>query len=272
MRGVRLTELQQAPVGSYVSGPCFAHGCLHPALWVLCIWGRPNADIARSLGRSLVFELAPPAVPHASFIDTSGLESGGDGAFEMLEAYLTHHADALAHWVQRVALVRPKGLSGALVSGIFQVAPRPFDVRLFDDPAAALSWLHQALAFEPAPSAALQEISAMRAAADVPEVVRRLRRVLSENLRGVSIEDAARALALSPRTLQRRLSDARTTFQDQMADARVAAAQRLLLDGSSPITRIAFDVGCASPQHLSALFKKRTGVSPSEWRRRRRKT
>jgi AraC-like DNA-binding protein len=34
------------------------------------------------------------------------------------------------------------------------------------------------------------------------------------------------------------------------------------------VTEVAFKVGCASPQHLSTLFKKLTGLSPTEWRER----
>ncbi len=270
MRGVGLDELRQEPVGAYVSGRCFAHGCLHPALWALLIWGRPDEAIARALGRSLVVELAPPAAAHGSIIDTSRLEGGERGTFELLEAYLTHYSDELARWVQRVALVRPRGLSGAIVSGAFEVAPRPFPVRLFDERLAALEWLHGELAFEPGPPDALSAIDEMFAAADAPPIIRELRDLLAARLRGISIEDAAGAMALSPRTLQRRLSDAGTTFQDELADARVRAAQRMLAESDTPVTAIAFDVGFASPQHLSALFKKRTATTPSEWRRKRR--
>ncbi len=270
MRAVVLDELSQDPVGAYVSGKCFAHGCLHPALWALLLWGRPDEGIARTLGRSLVVELAPPAETHGSLIDTSRLEGGERGTFELLEAYLTHYSDQLSRWVQRVALVRPRGLSGAIVSGAFEVAPRPFPVRLFDERLAALEWLHGELAFEPGPCQAHAAIDAMFAAADSPPIIHQLRDILTATLRRTSIEDAAGAMALSPRTLQRRLSDAGTTFQDELAEVRVRAAQRMLAESDTPVTAIAFEIGFASPQHLSALFKKRTGTTPSEWRRKRR--
>ncbi len=272
MRGVSLDELRRDPVGGYVSGRCFAHGCVHPALWALVIWGRPDEEIALTLGRSLVVELAPPATPHSSIIDTSRLEGGESGAFRLLEAYLTHYADQLSRWVLRVALVRPRGLTGAIVSGAFEVAPRPFPVRLFDDPLVALRWLHDEMPFEPRPAEAAAVVAELfAAAADTPPIVSELRVVLAGNLKSLSVDDAAQALGLAPRTLQRRLSDAGTTFQDQVADARVRAAQRALLESDAPVTAIAFAVGCASSQHLSALFKKRTGETPSQWRRTRRR-
>jgi len=42
----------------------------------------------------------------------------------------------------------------------------------------------------------------------------------------------------------------------------------LLADTDHKITSIAFEVGCASLQHFSTLFRKATGVAPSEWRAR----
>jgi AraC-like DNA-binding protein len=43
----------------------------------------------------------------------------------------------------------------------------------------------------------------------------------------------------------------------------------LLADTDSALTEIAYDVGCASPQHFSTLFRRVSGVAPSTWRARR---
>jgi len=35
------------------------------------------------------------------------------------------------------------------------------------------------------------------------------------------------------------------------------------------MTRIALDVGCANPGHSAQLFRRETGLSPSDYRRQR---
>jgi AraC family transcriptional regulator len=49
----------------------------------------------------------------------------------------------------------------------------------------------------------------------------------------------------------------------------VRAAQRLLAEGDASIARVASEVGCKSLSHFSALFRRLTGETPSDWRRRR---
>jgi AraC-like DNA-binding protein len=70
--------------------------------------------------------------------------------------------------------------------------------------------------------------------------------------------------------LQRRLAERDTTFQRELAHARVDAAKKLLIDTDASLTEIAFDVGCASLPTFSALFRKIVGESPSQWRARER--
>jgi len=45
----------------------------------------------------------------------------------------------------------------------------------------------------------------------------------------------------------------------------------MLADTNEPLTNIALEVGCASLQHFSALFRKHVGEAPSSWRKRHRK-
>jgi AraC-like DNA-binding protein len=73
---------------------------------------------------------------------------------------------------------------------------------------------------------------------------------------------------VSERSLQRSLGAAGTTFKDEIAEARIRAARRLLADGDEPLSAIAREVGCSSLQHFSTLFRKRTGETPSAFRRR----
>lgn len=271
MRGVSVDELAKNPVGAYVRGDTFVHGCVHPELWFLLLWGRPTHDHAMRLYRSLKLELQTPAVPHAKLIDASRIGGGDPMSFQLLERYLTEFGEQLARWIVKTALVRPSGLSGAMVSGVYEVLPAPYPVEVFPDALAGLEWLKRTVSFTPTPEEIAPVLDRLcESAESTPPVVGQLAIWLDAHLSGMTLEDAARALGMSDRTLQRRLGELKTTFQDQVADARIRAAQRLLKDSDAPITSIALEVGCASSQHLGALFRKHAGTSPSEWRKRHR--
>jgi AraC-like DNA-binding protein len=261
VRPSTLDELARDPVGRWLAGEGWLHFCAAPTLWGVILWGRPGEPDAAQLGRSLVLELAPPAVLHASIIDASRLSGSDPSAFRAAERYLTHYADILKKWVSRVALLRPRGLPGATVAGAYEVLPRPYPVAVFDQPAAAFRWLEQ-------PEVDLDALYAE--ATGTPHVVGALRALLDQHLRGLSVAEAATTLGISERTLQRKLGEAGTGYLNELAEARVRAARRLLLESDAPLTAIAYDVGCASLQHFSALFRKRTGESPSAFRRKRR--
>jgi len=267
LHAATIEEMAESPVGRYVAGHSFAHFCAAPALWGVLLWGRPNEDDAMQLGRSLILELKPPAEPHASIVDASRLVGGDVGAFSLLERYLSRHGERLAKQVTKLALVRPSGLEGALVAGAYEVLPRPYAVQVFGTMDVALEWL----AIEDRAATALEMERLYEAISGTPALIGSLRSWLERHLAGPTLADAATALALSDRSLQRKLQEHDVTFQEEVGAARVRAAQRLLEGGDAPLTTIALEVGCASPQHFSALFRRVTGESPSAWRAKSRK-
>jgi AraC-like DNA-binding protein len=256
-------QMRTAPAGRFVAGAGHAHFCAKPQLWGMVLWGSPDAVEMQALVRSLRLELDAPAERHASVVDASHLERIDPSAFEILGEYVRSEASALGRQVERLALVRPRGLEGAVVAGFFGVVTPPYPVAVFEELGEALEWLGHA--------DALGELEKLyTAASETPPLVGALRALLADRLRDVDLADAAHALGVSLRTLQRRLGEAGTSFQDELAAARLRAAQRLLLQSDASLTTIAFDVGCASPQHFSQLFRKLTGESPSAWRDRHR--
>lgn len=80
----------------------------------------------------------------------------------------------------------------------------------------------------------------------------------------------ARALALSVRTLQRRLRAEGTSFEREVWNSRVRRAQRLMLETDFPLSRVAQDAGFTSLSRLSVVFRRIIGTTPSAWRRERR--
>jgi AraC-like DNA-binding protein len=145
------------------------------------------------------------------------------------------------------------------------VLQRPYPVEVFGAAAAALRWLGAA------DDGFLAELDAIvGAASGLPPLIVDLRRLLDRKLTTLGPAAAARQLGMSVRSFQRKLADAGTTFQAERGAAQVRAAQRLLLDSDATLTEVALEVGCASPQHFSALFRRLIGEAPSAWRARQR--
>lgn len=82
----------------------------------------------------------------------------------------------------------------------------------------------------------------------------------------VDVHRVSAALAMSSRTLQRRLAAEDTTFRDIRQRARLAAAARAVTGGAN-LTDAAHEAGFADSAHLSREFRRLVGVQPAQWRR-----
>lgn len=82
----------------------------------------------------------------------------------------------------------------------------------------------------------------------------------------VGIDAVAGRLNVSRRTLQRRLSDRDTNFQQLLQKVRGDMAVRYLADKRLAVTEIAFLLGYADQASFSAAFKSWYGKSPSDYR------
>ena len=247
------------PVAAYLSISRGMVFCARPTLWGFALWGQPNEADARRLVPLLARELAPDVPAHASLIDVRRLEVGDPRAFGVLTKYLETHWETFRTRVTRVALVRPPGLLGATVAGFYQVAGAPYPVRVFDQLREATSWVR-------APELATALDTAISDASSISPIVVELRRWLDAHLDAASLGRAAKAMRRATRSLQRDLEAAGSTFQRELDAARIRLAKRLLADTASPLTEIAYDVGCASPQHFSTLFRRVAGTTPTAFR------
>ncbi|MBN1809450.1 MAG: helix-turn-helix transcriptional regulator [Planctomycetes bacterium] len=55
---------------------------------------------------------------------------------------------------------------------------------------------------------------------------------------------------------------------DYIVRKRIDAAKELIREGAGTITDVAFEMGFATSQHFADSFRKVTGLTPTEWRRR----
>jgi AraC-like DNA-binding protein len=103
-----------------------------------------------------------------------------------------------------------------------------------------------------------------------PDIVDRVRKAIQAELRGGNprLESIAKGLAMSPRTLQRRLSDHGVVFNDVLDEMRFRAAKSYLAQGDVAGSEVAYLLGFAEQSSFNHAFKRWTGQTPTEYRRR----
>lgn len=104
----------------------------------------------------------------------------------------------------------------------------------------------------------------------VPDPLEQARAALRERLARDPSPDLAtlsRQLACAPRTLQRRLRAAGTTFSALLDDVRRAEAGVLLARPDLQIQEVAERLGFAHQASFARAFRRWTGSNPRDWRR-----
>ena len=103
--------------------------------------------------------------------------------------------------------------------------------------------------------------------ADFLDLVRKA--ITADLPNGASANAVARALNVSSRTLQRKLSLAGTTFREVSESVRSRLAQDYLADPRVSIAEVALLLGFSEQASFNRAFRRWTGESPGRWRRRR---
>lgn len=100
------------------------------------------------------------------------------------------------------------------------------------------------------------------------EIIKRVETFMRNNLnRALSRQDLARVVSLSPAHLARLFRQAtHKTLNQRLTELRIDYSRKLLLESTLSITQISFSVGYRSFSHFSSVFKKRVGISPSDYR------
>jgi AraC-like DNA-binding protein len=103
-----------------------------------------------------------------------------------------------------------------------------------------------------------------------PDPVRDVRQAIVERLKegDLSLERVAKQLAMSPRTLQRRLRDHGLSYADLLDSTRASAAKSYLSDRQISIAEVAYLLGFAEQSSFNHAFKRWTGQAPNEYRKR----
>jgi len=105
------------------------------------------------------------------------------------------------------------------------------------------------------------------------KLVRRACEYIEENYNNpdISLNTVAAHVALSPTHFSTIFSqEMSVTFIDHLISVRMEKVKEMLASTDEKIVNIAFNVGYNEPSYLSYLFKKREGLTPKEYRLKRR--
>jgi serine/threonine protein kinase len=159
------------PYGRYFAGERVFYWCRDPQLLGSVWWGTPSErDLERVFGAFDVLTGAD-AVPHAALVDMRRVEAVDERVYRRFVDAIRSRRAALGKAIRSLAVVRPRSMAGALISGFFEVEQQPHPVRIFTNAIDALRWLGRPDACLAAELRALQAELTARPAA-VPEAMR----------------------------------------------------------------------------------------------------
>jgi AraC-like DNA-binding protein len=246
---------------SYVVSREFCAFHASPSLFGVVAWGRPGAEQGRQIVAARAPELAD-AGPHHLVLDYRLVEVVDPDTFRCLADFVATNRERLTQVTAKVALVKPTdAFTGATVAGFYSVVAPPYPSKLCDTIEEAEAWLG-------VPTLAL--VTQMHEASSAGRPTTSALQGLLDREPTLGMDEAAKELALTGRTLQRRLAAEETTFVAEARKARVRRAKHLLATTDDKVADIAHAVGSASVQHFTELFREETGTTPAAWRQSRR--
>ncbi len=194
--------------------------------------------------------------------------TGADQIYDAVLAAAFNFLRALAGaaWTpSEVFLPHGKPRDMALYRNLFKIVPH------FDSEFCALRfpayWLDRAIE---GADPQRKRVALLRAHASKPELLKQIYRGLRTLLlHGKSSgDDLAQMLSMHRRTLNRRLREHGTTFQNVLDEVRFEVARQHLCYSELSLDDIAASLGYAGVSPFMRTFHRWTGITPGQWRRR----
>ncbi|MBK7857939.1 MAG: helix-turn-helix transcriptional regulator [Archangiaceae bacterium] len=160
--------------------------------------------------------------------------------------------------IARAVVVGRPSLSSSALVGCVTLARLPFAVHAHERIEAALEQL----------DVPVSELLGAIASELAPlGLVSRVRALIGEDV-DLGLRDVAMRLSVAPRSLQRALAAAGTSYAYERLDVRLELAASRLMRTSQKVSAIARESGYASLAHFLTVFKHRFGLSPAAFRAR----
>jgi LacI family transcriptional regulator len=106
-------------------------------------------------------------------------------------------------------------------------------------------------------------------ALDEPDLVAALRLIREQACDGLRVKDVLREVPCSRRKLERGFAaQLGRSLHQELLRVRIERAKQLLIDSDLVMPEIAVRCGFEYPTHLTAVFKRQTGVTPRQFRKR----
>lgn len=137
--------------------------------------------------------------------------------------------------------------------------------------------LHGMLTGQPSPTSTefippievVQRVSTQVSAVEDREIARVCRFIREHACEGIDVNNVARFTTLSRRQLERRFrAELNRTLHEEITAAQLDKVKQLLLETAMTLEQIAPLAGYSHKERLSAVFKRKTGETPGEFRRR----
>ena len=264
---VSLADFVRAPLGRATASERALFWWARPDLRLVTIWGTPRDADASFLMAAMATEICEEAARHASYVDLRNFDNVDAEVFQTFLDYMRQHRVRFSGLVTKSAIVANAHMGSAAALGYTRLLGDPFPSQVFERGEEALEWL----GFDADAHPLLTDLSILVQRVRDSSVVARLRDMWRSDLRHTRIAEAARALGLSVRLLQRQLAADRTTFRDELRKARVERAKVLLRETDEKLYGVAREVGFEKAASLIDAFKRETGLTPQTWRTGARK-
>jgi len=239
--------------------------CASPTLCGAFLWGAPTESETRDILH--VFDQYPTQMARSFDIvlDSRGVEHVDAAGLALVARWLHSHGGELAKHLRMQANVIRQGPIGLLLTGLLPVTRWPCPYRIDYDPRDAF----RSIAGEEGIALCAEIEAIAERLLGVPRELRLTRELLADRP-NATIDEVSRALGTSERSLQRALSRVGSSFHREVVDARLRHAQQLLRSTDQKVATVAAQIGVSS-RSLSGLFRSRTDLSPSAWRKRERR-
>jgi AraC-like DNA-binding protein len=265
-RAISAEVFADDPIGHYWLGDTQLVWCRSPTLCGSLHWGTLRESDVVELMCALELTRHPELAGRVNLlVDARAVTRVDWMACIRLSAHVRERALAWNRNIRRQAVVVRPGPTAAQLASMAALAGLGHEMCFVEEHDIALGWLDWPTRLDA--RAAVDEAARLVGdARGLQPVEQRLRSWLEHALIGANIEDAAGALAMSVRSLQRDLCKAGTSFTSEVQSARVRVACELLRDTDDKIEVIARAVGSTSASQLSLLFRRQLGVTPARYR------
>ena len=268
---------------------CPHFGLLAGRMWHLCDMGiageiaRHSSTVGRALEAFTVYQHLNTDAGMTFLLERDGyvdlgyarVAGASIGGAQMHDAVLVACMNAMEELAgpdwrpYEVLLPRAKPRDILQYRALFKITPH------FDADQCALRFPAQDMLRPVAGADPAKRLAAEQRAATVvrplqllPQVYRALRKLMLENRH--SGDEVAHMLGMHRRTLNRRLKERGTTFQEILDEVRFEVARDLLANSDIQLDDVAAALGYAAVTPFMRTFRRWSGTPPGRWRREAR--